>query len=151
MVEQARKKGQGPDGSGLSRIETPQAVAFLWETAGDRLCLGESVLDGGLTSFKCVRSLVAGPPDSPAASLLFGPGALGGGGRVVLAGPPGGTIASVAYRGAKAETTFVRSLASGWAGRGLYYVVLPEIPKGPLDVTLRSGGKENVAHLPMTG
>ncbi|MEU9857499.1 hypothetical protein [Streptomyces sp. NPDC047974] len=151
MIEQARKKGQGPDGSGVSRVETPHATAFLWEAAGDRLCLGEAVLDGGLTSFKCVRSLVAGPPDSPAVSLLFGPGVLGEGGRVVLAGPPGGTIASVTYRGAKAGTTFVRSLSSGWAGRDLYYVVLPEFPKEPLGVTLRAGGKERVEHLPMTG
>ncbi len=151
LVEQAEKKGQGPDGAGVSRVMRPEATAFLWEASGERLCLGEAVLDGGLTSFLCVRSRTAGPPDSPLPALLFGPGMLGEGGRVVLAGPPGWKIASVTYRGVKAETAFVRSLSSGWAGRALYYVVLPEFPKEPLDVTLRSGGKERVERLPMTG
>ncbi|WP_189979959.1 hypothetical protein [Streptomyces termitum] len=151
MVEQARRKGQGPDGSGVSRVASPRAAAFLWETAGDRLCLGESALDGGMTSFKCVRAVTAGPRDSPAASLLFGPGALGGGGRVVLAAPPGGEVVLVSHGGARAETTFVRTLSSGWSGRRLYYVVLPALPRGPLDVTVRSGGKERVQSLPTTG
>lgn len=148
VLAAATAAGEPPTEAGISEVVNDQTSAtFLWETPKRRLCLAEAAASGAFNSRRCGDpSTVDWKPGAHVTPVL-GPGTTREAWMVVLLAERGARITSVTSRGKDVTSTFVRNLASGSGGRGVYYVQLAELAAGDLEVSLQVDGLRKVERL----
>ncbi|MFD7839245.1 hypothetical protein [Streptomyces sp. NPDC059761] len=151
-LAKAAAEGETPTEAGVSELaREPDHASFLWESAKGHLCLAQTALSGGFDMRQCGNPATATPKTEDAAvAPVFGPGMAPKGWMFAFLTEHADRVTSVRFRGEEVAWKFVRTLSPALTGRDLYYVQLPDAPKGDLDVTLDVGGQEKKERLHFT-
>ncbi|MCC0097829.1 hypothetical protein K7B10_24240 [Streptomyces flavotricini] len=150
-LAKAAAAGETPTEAGVSELaREPDHASFLWESTKGHLCLAQTGLSGGFDARQCGDPATAKPEGDAAVAPVFGPGMAPKGWMFAFLTEHADRVASVRFRGEEVTWKFVRTLSPALTGRDLYYVQLPDAPKGDLDVTLHVGGQEKKERLHFT-